>query len=127
MSELKHQPILACYDYSRNDNNPNTKVLQVGPVRIWYSYRTVVAFKVGGLPIVVHQNVWSKTTGRHLGLIDDGDRKNRVDAETFERLWDQQVAPILASAWGEAEKKAELLLKFEHGKRQLERDLEGVL
>ena len=69
--------------------------MDVGPVRVWISYRTPVAFQVDGHSRVVRQNDWSTTTGKHLNWIDGGDKKSRVDGETFERLWKEQVEPRL--------------------------------
>ena len=54
-------------------------------VRIWYSYRTPVAFSVEGGPIVVRENDWKQTTGRHLSAIDGGDTATRIPGEQFER------------------------------------------
>jgi len=69
--------------------------VDVGPVRVWFSYRTPVAFQVDGHSRVVRQNDWSTTTGKHLNWIDGGDKKSRVEGETFERLWKEQVEPRL--------------------------------
>jgi hypothetical protein len=59
----------------------------------WWSYETLVAFRVPGHPMVVHENVWTKTTGKHLTLIDGGRLKERVDADTFKRLLKELVNP----------------------------------
>ena len=56
----------------------------VGNATYWFSYKTLVAFRVGAVK-VVHKNVWSNTTGKHLNEIDGGDTANRVDTEEFER------------------------------------------
>ena len=55
---------------------------------LWFSYTTLIAFRVGAKK-VVHKNIWSKTTGRHLNSIDGGDNENRVNAETFARKWQE--------------------------------------
>jgi hypothetical protein len=52
----------------------------------WFSYRTLVAFKALGGPIVCRQNEWGPTTGKHLNAIEP-DHSARVDGETFERLY----------------------------------------
>jgi hypothetical protein len=52
----------------------------------WFSYQTLVAFKKGSSPTVVHRNDWGTTTGKHLNLIDGGDKaakKTRLDSEKF--------------------------------------------
>jgi len=55
------------------------------------------AFRVDGHRRVVRQNDWGPTTGKHLKWIDGGDKKNRVDSETFEKLWAEQVSPLFAA------------------------------
>jgi hypothetical protein len=65
--------------------------VEFGFLTVWFSYETVIAFQVNGGPRVVSRNYWSKTTGKHLNAIDGGNQKNRVDAETFETLWNQAV------------------------------------
>ncbi len=67
-----------------------------GFVSVWFSYETAIAFQFEGRPIVVAENIWSKTTGKHLNSIDP-EKKCRVDYETFQRLWrDTQ----LKEGWG---------------------------
>lgn len=55
----------------------------------WFSYKTLVAFYHPRHGRVVHQNDWSNTTGKHLNAIDGGDKKNRVDEETFRKLFNK--------------------------------------
>ena len=71
--------------------------MKFGPVMLWYSYTTVVAFKVNGFNRVVHENDWSRTTGRQLNSIDGGGlaKKERVSSAMFEKLWNEQVFPVL--------------------------------
>lgn len=54
-------------------------------LQFFYSYSTLVAFESTFSGLVVQKNSWSTTTGKHLNWIDDGDKKSRVDAETFEK------------------------------------------
>lgn len=67
--------------------------VHVGPVVVWFSYRTPVAFLIGG-ERVVRQNEWSTTTGKHLNQIDGGDKASRVDGATFRRLWNEKVGSL---------------------------------
>lgn len=53
---------------------------------LWFSYTTLVAFRVGAVK-VVHENSWSNTTGKHLNQIDGGDKASRVNHETFLAKW----------------------------------------
>ena len=80
--------------YSSENYGANCMAVAVGPLTVWYSYRTPVAFEVGGHPQVVHENDWGPTTGKHLNWINS-DKSSRVDGETFQRLWSDQVEPLL--------------------------------
>lgn len=83
-------------EYSSDNYGAHTLVVEIGPLTVWFSYRTPVAFQVDGHARVVHQNDWSTTTGKHLNWIDRGNKRDRVDGETFERLWQEQVAPLFS-------------------------------
>lgn len=53
---------------------------------IYYkSYSTIVAFEYPGHQLVVRDNVWSTTTGKHLNWIDGGNKKHRHDKEGFNK------------------------------------------
>lgn len=45
------------------------QVLTVGRLKLYYSYKTVVAYETDSKKVVC-ENVWSKTTGKHLNMID---------------------------------------------------------
>lgn len=56
--------------------------------RYWFSYETLVAFRIGGEFHIV-KNYWGPTTGKHLNWIDDRKeiRETREEFEkNFERL-----------------------------------------
>ena len=56
---------------------------------VWYSYRTPVAFRVPGGSVVVRENDWGQTTGKHLNAIDRGTKEAkalRVPSEDFEAM-----------------------------------------
>lgn len=63
--------------------------LEIGNVVLWFSYETLVAFRVAGNKLVITKNRWGVTTGRHLNEIDD-DHSKRVDASEFDRLFSEQ-------------------------------------
>lgn len=89
-------PKISCYvRYQSGNYGINALRLDVGPLTVWFSYKTPVAFHAPGCPRVVRHNAWGPTTGRHLKAIDGG-RGERVDDETFERLWARHVEPLLA-------------------------------
>jgi hypothetical protein len=68
-------------------DNQATRV-DFGFVSVWFSYETAIAFQFEGRPVVVHENIWSQTTGKHLTAIDGG-KGLRVPQTTFERLWSE--------------------------------------
>ena len=71
-------------NYSSENYGSHCQAISIGCLTLWFSYNTVIAFKTNGhLPRVI-QNYWSTTTGRHLNCIDGGNKKERLDAETFE-------------------------------------------
>lgn len=51
----------------------------------YFSYRTCVAFRAGGR-LIVRENVWGPTTGKHLNWIDGGDRDAKLDRISGERF-----------------------------------------
>ena len=60
-------------------------------LELYFSYETIVAFDVRGQEIVVSQNVWSNTTGRHLNEIDDGRKEDRVNPDAFQKQLDEAL------------------------------------
>ena len=80
--------------YSSDNYGAHCLRFDWGSVTVWYSYSTPVAFRVDGHNRVVRQNDWGPTTGKHLKWIDGGDKRSRVNSETFERLWKEQVEPL---------------------------------
>ncbi len=72
--------------YCDNTTAANAQVFDIGYLRVWYSYKTPVAFMVLGQPKVVRENDWGPTTGKHLNAIDGGDKRSRVPSADFELL-----------------------------------------
>lgn len=58
---------------------------------LYFSYQTLVAFRSYSGRLVVHQNDWGTTTGKHLNAIDGGNKRARVNAEEFQRLWEDET------------------------------------
>jgi hypothetical protein len=77
------------YGNYRPDNN-RTKCMKIhiGSLTLWFSYRTIVAFKDENVcnVIIVSENAWTRATGKHLNWIDGGDKKSRLPRKTFEEL-----------------------------------------
>jgi hypothetical protein len=80
--------------YSSDNYGVNCLEIEIESLSIWFSYKTPVAFQLKGGPRVVIQNYWGPTTAKHLKWIDNGAKEKRVDQETFDRLWTEQVAPL---------------------------------
>ena len=75
-------------------NKPNFSEVQVGPVTLWFSYRTVIGFRAGGSP-VVRENDWGPTTGKHLNEIPGGnDKAARLDSASFTAALDAVLAGL---------------------------------
>ncbi len=62
----------------------DAKLVSVGDLDLYFSYRTCVAFRWRG-QLVCCENIWGKTTGRHLNQITH--KVNRVPKAEFERLF----------------------------------------
>lgn len=89
-------PTISSYGHYSSDNyGAHTLCVQIGPLQVWFSYKTPIAFQLDGHARVVSQNCWAQTTGKHLNWIDGGNKAGRVSRDEFERLWTEQVVPIL--------------------------------
>lgn len=84
-------------NYSSGNYGVHTLRFDIGGYTFWYSYKTLVAFLAPGHPLVICQNVWGNTTGKHLNMIDS-DKKKRVDSKTFERLQKELIEPRFREA-----------------------------
>lgn len=94
-------PSIESYATSGRSGNPLANahaVVIVSPngdtLKVWYSYRTCIAFALNGAR-TVHANDWSLTTGKHLAAIDGGDKQakaKRVDADKFALELSQALA-----------------------------------
>lgn len=67
--------------------------VEIGNLTIWFSYKTPVAFQVGGHPRVISVNYWGSTTGGHINDIDP-DKSKRVKSDEFEARLKDVVATI---------------------------------
>ena len=86
-------PAIFNYGQGRSKQH-NTIAVVVGGVTIYFSYETPVAFMAPGIKLVVRENDWGPTTGKHLNWIDGGspDRKaERVGGERFKTLLAEAV------------------------------------
>lgn len=89
---MQSLPTITNYGQYTSDNyGVNSLRVDVGPLTIWFSYRTPVAFHLDGRARVVRENQWGPTTGKHLNWIDGGNRKERVNSEEFERRFNEAL------------------------------------
>ena len=98
MTQTFRLPSFRSYgNYSSGNYGAHCLRIDFGPVTVWFSYQTPIAFHVDGHERVILRNYWKQTTGKHLNAIDGGSyqaKKARVDQETFDRLWAQQVEAV---------------------------------
>lgn len=47
----------------------NFYTVKIANLRVWYSYKTPIAYKYDGEPVMVSKNMWSRTTGKHINQI----------------------------------------------------------
>lgn len=78
----------------------NAMMLELGNgVTVWFSYSTPVAFETPTSGLVVRENSWGPTTGRHLAMIEaqcNADRRSRVSEAEFADLWDRHASSARA-------------------------------
>lgn len=77
---------------------PNFTCVTIGGVSVWFSYTTPIAVlspETDG--IIVRENDWSTTTGKHLNAIDGGtraDKARRIPGADFERIMSTTFAAV---------------------------------
>lgn len=71
--------------YCPSTTTGNAIVVGVGELDLFFSYETLVAFSLPGVGRIVHENIWSTTTGKHLNAIDKKQGK-RLGTEEFNAL-----------------------------------------
>ena len=69
--------------YLRKGDYPTLTYVTVGPVELAFSYETIVGFATAHDGWVVSENVWSRTTGKHLSSIPRGQKEQRVPHADF--------------------------------------------
>lgn len=77
-------------NYSSDNYGANSIAVRMGTRTVYYSYDTVVSFKgtnsKGKYFNCTSQNYWGVTTRKHLNWIDGGNKKDRLDSETFNAM-----------------------------------------
>ncbi len=73
--------------YCDHTTDVNALCFDLKGIRIWFSYRTPVAFRasrVRGGHLFICENCWGPTTGKHLNAIDGGNKEARLPRREFE-------------------------------------------
>lgn len=76
--------------------SPTATTVSIGPLTLVFSYSTCVAFAVAGEGWCVSENVWSKTTGKHINQ-ETPRGVDRVPHEEFSRRLDAVLDRINVS------------------------------
>jgi len=74
--------------YSRGHDYVNATKVNIGKITLWFSYDDLVAFQVDDKPLVIRENDWGTTTGKHLNAICH-DKSRRISAAEFEAAFQQ--------------------------------------
>lgn len=67
-----------------NSNYGSSRAVQVGNLTLYFSYRTVIAFQDGYSSLVITENMWGRTTGKHLNWINS-DKSRRISYVEFKQ------------------------------------------
>ena len=82
----EHLPQLSNYgQYASSNYGAYCLKMQLFNVTVWFSYQTMVAFYSHETGLVVRENDWGPTTGKHLNWIDGGNKAERVSSELFQQ------------------------------------------
>jgi hypothetical protein len=73
------------YGNYSSDNYGSCRAVSIGCIDLYFSYDTVVAFRAPRMGLVVSENCWGPTTGKHLNWIDGGYKSTRLPRDEFER------------------------------------------
>ena len=88
-NEVKNMDIPRIWNYMGNEQH-NAIAVGITGIILYFSYKTVIAFVTPTGGLVVCQNDWGCTTGKHLNKIDGGNHKDRLlRSEFVEQLYTQ--------------------------------------
>ena len=97
MSNLSLPSISSYGNYSSDNYGSHTLRVSVPGLTLFYSYKTIIAFRSDNTGLVVCENNWGPTTGKHLNWIDDGDKKTRLSRNEFQRKLQETMQAIFGS------------------------------
>ena len=75
------------YGNYSSDNYGSSRYVNIGNLTLYFSYDTVIAFTTPGV-LVIRENDWKTTTGKHLNAIDR-DKSKRISSDEFEAKLDE--------------------------------------
>ena len=70
-------------EYEREGYGAHCIAIDVGKVTFYFSYDTIVAYLTPGEGLVMRENEWGPTTGKHLNWIST--TRDRLPEEEFEQ------------------------------------------
>ena len=83
---------ISSYIESKSKNyGLNSLVVSIGELDLYFSYKTIVAFRAPGMKLVVRENIWGPTTAKHLKAIDGGNKEARIPGEKFEVMLEEML------------------------------------
>jgi len=62
-------------------NSPTAQVVVIGPLEVYFSYGTLVAFRDTDGDLVVCRNVWGRTTGKHINALGVAKEEQLTEAD----------------------------------------------
>jgi hypothetical protein len=81
---MQSLPQVSSYgQYSSNNYGAHTLLFSIGPVDIYFSYKTIVGFRSPRTGLVLSENLWGPTTGKHLNFISRNAK--RLKRDEFEK------------------------------------------
>lgn len=96
---LQNLPSFSTYgNYSSSNYGAHALVFTTSDIDVYFSYKTPVAFRTTSTGLIVRENDWGPTTGKHLNAIDGGDKKTRVPGAVFEEALQAANAGFRADA-----------------------------
>lgn len=75
-----------------NENSArNFNKVEIGDLELYFSYETPVAFRTSKTGLVVSENIWGSTTGKHLNWLDGGRKECRIPNDEFEKQLNELI------------------------------------
>ena len=89
---IKLENYVSVGSYGKYDNQnygAHTMCVEVGDMTVYFSYQTPVAFRAPGYGLMKSENVWSRTTGKHLRMIGSG---NEIPNPEWEKMYQKALS-----------------------------------